>query len=233
VGSALQKGALKRGADQVCSICSEHRKPLLRFASVVGVIVLGTLFVTFFRGVPDEDTFKSVLHADNPWSVAAFIPVAILLQSSFVPNPALAAIAGVLYGTMVGVPVAIVATIGAACFQLFVGRQLLGEHMRRDLAQRFKRIDCHIEREGWLAVMYTRILPGPTTLIHYAAGGTRVSYSHIALDNLLGAAPKTAAYVILGGSLSDLTSWPVYAALAIIVVFATGGALIARTRLAD
>jgi uncharacterized membrane protein YdjX (TVP38/TMEM64 family) len=83
---------------------------------------------------------------------------------------------------------------------------------------------------GFVAILLARVAPGlPYTLVNYAAGLTPVALLSFAAATVLGAAPRTAAYVALGGSFGDLRSPEAMVAVAVLaIVGITGGWLLAR-----
>ena len=90
-----------------------------------------------------------------------------------------------------------------------------------------------VGRRGFLTVLYARIAPGvPYTLVNYAAGLTRIPLAVFAAATALGAAPRAFAYTALGGSLGNLRSPEAYVAIAVLVVMAVGGLVLARRDLA-
>jgi uncharacterized membrane protein YdjX (TVP38/TMEM64 family) len=81
-------------------------------------------------------------------------------------------------------------------------------------------------------VLYSRIAPGPSTLLNYAAAPTNLSYGHMALGTLLGTAPRVLAYVTIGASLGNLDKPPAIAAIALLVVLAIIGFVLGRRQVA-
>src|SRR5215208_8289544 len=106
--------------------------------------------------------------------VVLWTPVTAVLNSVFVPGPVLAGAAGLLFGTALGTPLAIVAATATACFQMAIGRYLAGGEVGRILPERVRRIDDFLERRGFWAVLYIRLLPAiPYTVVNYSAGLTK------------------------------------------------------------
>jgi uncharacterized membrane protein YdjX (TVP38/TMEM64 family) len=97
---------------------------------------------------------------------------------------------------------------------------------------RVKRLTNAIDRRGFFAVLYARLIPGaPFGLVSYAAGITRIRLAAFALATALTAAPRAFAYAALGGNLRNYTSPPALAAIAVLATMTIGGAIILwRTR---
>jgi uncharacterized membrane protein YdjX (TVP38/TMEM64 family) len=95
--------------------------------------------------------------------------------------------------------------------------------------ERARRIDDFIDRRGFWAVLYMRLAPGiPYHLVNYGAGLTRLRTRDMALGTVVGALPRTFAYVALGGSISDLGSPTAIAAIVLLAVTAAVGAWFSR-----
>jgi uncharacterized membrane protein YdjX (TVP38/TMEM64 family) len=95
--------------------------------------------------------------------------------------------------------------------------------------RRLAPLQAWIERRGFWAVLYARIVPGvPYSWVNYAAGATRVGLPAFAAATAIGVAPRAFAYTALGGSLDDLTSPEAIVALVALVVMALTGLVLLR-----
>ena len=144
------------------------------------------------------------------------------------PGPLLAGASGLLFGTALGTPTAIVAATLGAC-AAFCARAL--RRAARSTSCRAARRACRngSAQRGFLAVLYARILPAmPYNLVNYAAGLTRVRLAVFAArdrDRL------RAARVRLGGARRqprDLGSPAALAAFGVLIAMGVGGARASR-----
>lgn len=162
-----------------------------------------------------------------------FVPAAAALVCLFVPGPALAGAAGLLFGTAEGTPVALASIVLGAVLQMSISRYLAGDAAEQLLPERVKRFDRFIEERGFWAVFYMRLAPAiPYNLVNYGAGLTSLRLRAMAAGTAVGAAPRSFAWVALGGNLDDLSSTEAKVAVAMLVVMAVVGALLARRGLA-
>jgi uncharacterized membrane protein YdjX (TVP38/TMEM64 family) len=162
-----------------------------------------------------------------------WIPITAVLNALFVPGPVLAGAAGLLFGTWLGTAIAIPAAVVTACFEMAIGRYIAGAEVGRILPERVRRVDEFLERRGFWAVLYVRLTPGlPYTLVNYGAGLTRLRFRDMAAGTAVGAAPRTFAYVALGGSLGNLDSPAAIAAIILLVVIGLLGIVLARRQVA-
>ena len=150
------------------------------------------------------------------------------LTVALFPGPLLAGACGLLFGTAVGTPTAIVAATVGASAAFCVSRRFGAGAVDELSGQRVRVVQDWIAQRGFLAVLYARILPAmPFNLVNYAAGLTRVRLLVFAAATAIGCAPRAFAWVALGGNLSNLGSPQAIAAFAVLVVMGLGGLVVA------
>lgn len=156
-------------------------------------------------------------------------PPVFAILNFVVPWPLLAGATGAVFGTAGGTPVALAGILFAATFQFAVARTAAGDHLRGRVQERIPRIDALLERRGFLAVFYSRIMPVvPWGLVNYASGLARVRLRDLLLATVAGGTPKIFAYVALGGSFDDLTRPEALVAVGMLVALALTGLVVAR-----
>jgi uncharacterized membrane protein YdjX (TVP38/TMEM64 family) len=205
------------------------RRARLRVLAFVLVIGAGALVAALSGVLPGTREVRDFGESLGWAAYLLWIPITAVLSAVFVPGPVLAGAAGLLFGTWVGTPLALLAATATACFEMAIGRHLAGAEVGRVLPERVRRIDDFLERRGFWAVLYIRLAPGiPYTLVNYGAGLTRLRFRDMAAGTAIGAAPRTFAYVALGGSLGDLGSPEAIAAIVLLVLIGVVGAVLAR-----
>jgi len=163
------------------------------------------------------------------WAAPLLWPPLFAVVNFAVPWPIIAGATGVVFGTAAGTPLALAGVLLAAALQFGVARKVAGEHLRRRVLERVPRIDSLLDRNGFLAVFYSRIVPGVAWgIVNYAAGLARVRLRDLWLGTVAGGTPKVFAYVALGGSFDDLTSPEALVAIGMLVALALAGLVIAR-----
>lgn len=200
---------------------------LALLAAVVGamfvtvVIVLGGSFSAGrVRGWVDDSGVVAPI---------AFVALASGLSAIFFPGPVLNTVAGVLFGTAVGTLLALVATTLSAVISFAVGRWVAGDAIAELGGPRLRALAAAIERHGFLSVLTVRIIPGvPFPLVNYAAGLTGLSLLTYTAATAIGTAPRTFAYVALGGSFGDFDRPEAIVAVAILAAMAIGGLIMGR-----
>jgi uncharacterized membrane protein YdjX (TVP38/TMEM64 family) len=158
-----------------------------------------------------------------------FIVVSAALTPALFPGPLLAGAAGLLFGTWLGTPVAIISATLGATLAFSIARWLAHDAVEALEGRRLAALRAWIGRQGFLAVLYARIVPGvPYSLVNYAAGLSPVGLGTFAAATAIGCAPRAFAYTALGGSLGELDSPEAIAAIAVLVAMAVAGAVVAR-----
>ena len=207
----------------------ERRLALIRVgllaATLAAVVIVAV--TTGFR--PSSDEVRDWGESLGPAGPVLFIPLSVVVGCLLFPGPLLAGAAGLLFGTAVGTPIALTAATLTAVAEMLITRYVAGARVGALIPERARRVDEFLDRRGFWAVLYMRLAPGiPYHLVNYGAGLTRLPVRAMATATPIGALPRTFAYVALGGSIDDLGSPEAIAAIALLVVTALVGAVIAR-----
>lgn len=210
----------------------ERRLALLRVgllaATLAAVVIIAA--ATGFR--PSTGDVRDWGEGLGPAGPILFIPLSVALGCLLFPGPLLAGGAGLLFGTVLGMPVALAASTATAVAQMSITRYVAGGRIGALIPERARRIDDFLDRRGFWAVFYVRLAPGiPYHLVNYGAGLTRLKLRHMAAGTAIGAAPRTFGYVALGGSIDDLGSPEAIAAVGLLVATALVGAVLARRQI--
>jgi len=215
-------------------VITSTRAAAIRLAA--GTVILVGLFVAFaVSGSLSPQHVRGWFDGYGAAGPFVFIAASSLLTVTLFPGPFLAGASGLLFGTALGTPVAVVSATLGACLAFALGRWWAHDAVTHLLEDRFPRVRAlrdWIGRRGFFAVFYARLAPGlPYNLVNYVAGLSPVKLGAFAAATVIGTTPRTFAYVALGGSLDDLGSPEAIVAIALLVVMAVGGAIIARRRI--
>jgi uncharacterized membrane protein YdjX (TVP38/TMEM64 family) len=203
---------------------------LALFVAVVGGLAIAAAVLGF---APTARELRDIGESLGWGGYVLWIPLTTLLAAVFVPGPVLAGAAGLLFDTAVGIPLAIASATTTAVFEMAIGRFVAGDEVGRRLPARVRRLDAFLERRGFWAVVYLRLAPFvPYNLVNYGAGLTRLRFRDMAGGTVVGAAPRTFAYVALGGSLGNLGSPESIVAVVLLVAIGIVGFFLARRQIA-
>lgn len=200
----------------------------------VALALLAALFVAF-RLLPAGEWIEAArgwIETLGPWGPAAFVALYAVATVAAAPAIVLTVAAGPMFGPALGLAVVSAgATLGAAA-AFAVARWLARNAVARRLAGNatFTRLDRLVERNGWIVVAITRLIPlFPFNLLNYAFGLTGIRFATYLWASWLFMLPGTALYVLggdalfrglSGGTISPATIGAL-ALAALIVVLAT------------
>jgi uncharacterized membrane protein YdjX (TVP38/TMEM64 family) len=203
-----------------------RRAARLRIAVYAGAWIAIVAALALTGNIPSSDEARDFVDDIGALGPLLYVPLFVLVNFA-VAWPILAGAAGLLFGTAVGTPLALLGVTAAALTQMAIARKLAGEHRGRLLPQRTRAVETFLTENGTLAVMESRILPAlPYGVVNYSAGLTHLTYTAMAVGTLIGALPKVFVYTALGGSLDDLTSPEAVVALVLWGLLALVGAVL-------
>ncbi len=209
------------------------RAPLPRAAAARAIafaVVLAAVFVVVVVLVarsPDE--IRDAADGAGAWAPIAFVALCVGLTLAFFPFPLVAAAGGVLFGTLEGTLLSILGGSVGAVLAFLVARYAAHDAVQSLLGDRLERVQRAIERRGFVAVLYARIVPGvPRDVANYAFGLTRVGLAAFAAATVIGIAPRAFAYTALGGSLGSFDSTESIVGIATLAGMAVLGLVLVR-----
>jgi len=180
--------------------------PRARLALLGGCMGLLLLAFWIFRPVSEEQLRDAI----DPLGAAAplvYVPVSALLGALLVPGALLAAAAGLLFGTWLGLGVSLAAAVLSSLVAHAIGTRA-GREGFDDLAGPRASVAAGALRGGGTgAVIVQRLLPWvPDGPCNYGWGIVGVTRRALVLGTVIGATPRALAYASLGDSLDDLSS---------------------------
>ena len=205
-----------------------RRTATLRLGSLAATLAV-LVAVAAFSGSFSAQRVRDWVEGYGAVAPIVFVLVSAALTVVLFPGPVLAAASGLLFGTALGTAVSITSATLGAVLAFTVSRWLAHDAVLALAGPRLLALRAFVGRRGFLTVLYARIIPGlPYTLVNYAAGLAPMALRAFAAATVIGVAPRTFAYVALGGSLGNLGSPEAIAAVIVLVVMALGGAVLAR-----
>lgn len=204
--------------------------PALRLG-LLGATVTGAFVAFTVSGGPSAGDIRDTVDSAGIAAPLAFVALYVGLTVIAFPGAIPSAASGLLFGTALGTVLTVTgATIGAT-LAFLIGRRLGRAQVERIAGERTARLDSWLERRGFLAVLYARLVPlVPFNVLNYAAGLTSIRTRDYVVATAIGIVPGSFAYTALGGSIDDPASPEFIAAVALIVILAAGGAIAARWR---
>ena len=200
----------------------------IRLSAFVAILAIAVAVAAAVE-LPDPEQLRADIAAAGPGAITLFVLVYAAATLAPLPKNVLAAVAGLLFGLVVGVAVVFLAALLGAVAAFALGRVLGREAVERLTGTRVARVDALLRRRGLLSVLVVRLVPVlPFTAINYAAGLTAVRTRDYLLGTALGIIPGTIAYVALGAYGTSPGSWPFVLAVLALVGLTVGGAALTR-----
>jgi uncharacterized membrane protein YdjX (TVP38/TMEM64 family) len=171
--------------------------------AVMAVLVAVALLVPLPTAVQLRDWATSV----GPWFPLAFLATHIVVTVLPFPRTAFTLAAGLLFGPVLGVTLAVAASTASAVIALVLVRAAGWQLSRLVRHQAVETLDTRLRDRGWVAVMSLRLIPAvPFSVLNYAVGASAVRVLPYTLATVAGLLPGTAAVVILGDALTGHVS---------------------------
>lgn len=191
---------------------------------VVALVAAVAVFIAAWTliDVPSLPQLRSWSDQTGPWFPVVFWLLYVVITQFPIPRTLLTVSAGVLFGAIKGILLALTATTVSAVISLLLVRFLLRDWVEPRLTHpAVKRINQRLEERGWLAITSLRMIAGvPFSVLNYAAALTRVPVVPFAAATFLGSAPGTVLVTMFG---ETLTGDPDPVFVAVMVVLAVAG----------
>jgi uncharacterized membrane protein YdjX (TVP38/TMEM64 family) len=170
-------------------------------ATVVGITVL--IAVATWIPLPSPVRMRDWAESVGPWFPLAFLVTHVVVTIVPVPRTAFTLATGLLFGPVLGVLIAVVASTTSAVIALLLVRAAGWRLTRLVRHQSVDTVNQRLRQRGWFAVLSLRLIPAvPFSALNYAAGASAVRVLPYTLATLGGLLPGTATVVILGDALA-------------------------------
>lgn len=137
------------------------------------------------------------------WAVLAYVAVAVVRPLVFFPATLVTVAAGILFGPVAGIAVAVIAANVSALVGYSIGRRLRSERPSSK-AGTLGRWNARLHSNTFEAVLITRLLFLPYDAVNYGCGVARVRRAPFLAATAIGTLPGTVAFVLVGASISHL-----------------------------
>lgn len=219
---------LRLSGDVISAIKGWNLGKKLLVACTLIAFVLTTLFVD----IPSLQQFRYWSDELGPVFPVIFTVLYVLITQFPIPRTLLTLSSGVLFGPLLGIFIALMATTVSAAISLTVIRYFLGDWMAPRLTHpAVAGINHRLRERGWLAITSLRMIAAvPFSILNYVAALTSVPLMGFTVATLVGSAPGTIATVLLGNTLTGDTD-PFYIVSALVLMVIGFGGLALDTKL--
>ncbi|MBC8177779.1 MAG: TVP38/TMEM64 family protein [Deltaproteobacteria bacterium] len=177
-------------------------KFLLLVIFLVGAVCL--LRLTPIKDFVTPESLSRVLDAAGLWAPVVFILLETVAISLFVPASIPIILGAGLFGAGWGFFCGWLGALGGASVAFFVGRTLGRGFVASIIGDRLKKYDDGIERNGFTAVLYLRLLNSPFTPMNYGLSLTKVHFWDYFFGTGLGVMVSIFVITFLSGTLKEV-----------------------------
>jgi uncharacterized membrane protein YdjX (TVP38/TMEM64 family) len=203
---------------------------LLRLAGLL-VLLAGLIAVAVWIGVPSRDQIRTAVTGLGWWAPVGFAGLYGIVCLSPLPKTVFTLAAGATFGVAGGVVVVVAGALLGAFLAFYLGRLLGRDTLRWFTGGRLDALDGRVARRGFRAILVARLIPVvPFTAVNYLAGVSAVRLRDFVAATAVGILPTTTATVTIGAYGWQPGAWPMWAAVATLVVFTAGGLIADRYR---
>jgi uncharacterized membrane protein YdjX (TVP38/TMEM64 family) len=187
------------GSAVVAAVRQVSTRRLVLTGALIAILVAVTLLVRLPSAVQLRDWSVSM----GPWLPLAFLTAHIVVTVLPFPRTVFTLAAGLLFGPILGVTLAVAASTASAVIALALVRAAGWQLGRLVRHQAVEIADARLRDRGWVAVLSLRLIPAvPFAPLNYAVGASAVRVLPYTLATVAGVLPGSAAVVILGDALT-------------------------------
>ena len=155
-----------------------HKRAVIK-ALVFVVFILAAIYVIRFtpvKGLLTREALSHLLESAGPWAPLVFILVYTVGVCLFVPGTLLTALGAAIFGAYRGFLYVWIGAMVGASASFWIGRTLGREFAASVIGDRLRKYDDAIERNGFAAVLYLRLVYFPFTPMDFGMGLTKVRF---------------------------------------------------------
>jgi uncharacterized membrane protein YdjX (TVP38/TMEM64 family) len=188
-------------------IAATARQVSPRRLVLTAVVAVAMVAVALLVRLPTAVELRDWSTSVGPWFPLAFLAAHIVVTVLPFPRTAFTLAAGLLFGPLLGVTLAVTASTVSALAALALVRAAGWQLNRLVRHHAVDRLDSRLRERGWVAVISLRLIPlVPFAPLNYAVGASGVRVLPYVLATAAGLLPGTSAVVILGDALTGHVS---------------------------
>lgn len=158
--------------------------------------------------------YYQTMYKNSPMNTAvAFFAIYLVSTAISQPSSAILSIAsGIIFGRMVGLPLALFACSLGGTLAFLSSRYLLHDFIAKRFSAPYQKVNNGVQKDGTFYVFSLRMVPViPFWLLNLLMGLTKMKTAHFFLATLLGMLPITAILVHFGAELGAIENYSVSA----------------------
>lgn len=205
--SSVTSTILRRGLDTLrtvgSAITTTARQMSRTRITVTAITAVALVAVVLVVPLPTAVQLRDWAASVGAWFPLAFLGAHVVVTVLPFPRTAFTLAAGLLFGPLLGVALAVTASTLSAVIALLLVRALGWQLSTLVSNPRLDALDTRLSTRGWPAVLSLRLIPAvPFSVLNYAVGASSVGVLPYFLATLVGLLPGTSAVVILGDAMT-------------------------------
>jgi len=193
-------------------------------------VLVAALLVLRYAEVAD---IRATVESAGVWAPVLFVLLQGVITLVPIPRTVFTVAAGVLFGSITGVLLAVAGTTLAAVVAFWLVRTIGGPFVARHAHRRgVAWVRERLDRSGLLAMVSLRLIPMvPFAVMNYASALSGVRFTPYAIGTVVGVLPGTVAMVVLGDAAVGGNPHPAMLAVSVVCgALGVAGALLAARR---
>lgn len=185
---------------------ASRKKAMLKASIFVAFIIVAIYIVRFtpVKGYLTAEALGRFLDAAGFWAPFVFMLVYAAGVCMFLPGTLLTGIGAAIFGAYWGFLYVWVGAMAGASAAFWIGRTLGREFAASMIGDKLKKYDDAIERNGFAAVLYLRLVYFPFTPMNFGMGLTKVRFWDYFSGTGLGIIVGTFIFTFFIGTLKDV-----------------------------
>jgi uncharacterized membrane protein YdjX (TVP38/TMEM64 family) len=185
----------------------ESRKSATIKALILLLFLMLAIYIVRFTSVKTfltREALGNFLNAAGFWAPLLFILVYAVGVCLFVPGTLLTALGAAIFGSYWGFLYVWIGAMFGASAAFWIGRTLGRDFAASVIGDRLKKYDDAIERNGFAAVLYLRLIYFPFTAMNFGMGLTKVRFWDYFFGTALGIIVGTFIFTFFIGTLKEV-----------------------------
>ena len=187
-------------------IAAARQVPRRRLAAIATVAVI-LVAIAVWVPLPSAVQMRDWASGAGPWLPLVFLAAQIVVTVFPFPRTAFTLAAGLMFGSVLGAGLAVLASTLSAVIALLLVRAAGWQLNRLVSHPAVETLDSRLQRRGWPAIVSLRLIPAvPFAVVNYAAGASAVRLLPYTVATFVGLLPGTLAVVVFGDALTGHVS---------------------------
>jgi uncharacterized membrane protein YdjX (TVP38/TMEM64 family) len=178
-----------------------------RRVAAIGCVTVILVALVLLVPLPSALQLRDWATSVGPWFPLAFLAAHVVVTVLPFPRTAFTLSAGLLFGPVLGIGIALLASTVSAVVALYLVRAAGWQLDRLVRHRRVGTLNARLARRSWPTVLSMRLIPVvPFSVLNYTAGASAIRVLPYTLATLAGLLPGTAAIVLFGDALTGHVS---------------------------